>query len=93
MEEAFDNISPIEKKENSNIFDYLLEKLSKNKTYDEDTQNLLENLKNAQSDFETAIANYEFAKEPELIDYYIYKIKATQTRYQYLLKKVKERGL
>ncbi len=93
MEEAFNNISPIERKEDSNIFDYLLEKLSKSKPYDEDTQNLLENLKNAQNDFKTAVANYEFAEEPELIDYYTYKIKATQTRYQYLLKKAKERGL
>lgn len=93
MEEAFNNISPIERKEDSNIFDYLLEKLSKSKPYDEDTQNLLENLKNAQNDFKTAVANFEFAEEPELIDYYTYKIKATQTRYQYLLKKAKERGL
>lgn len=93
MEEAFNNISPIERKEDPNIFDYLLEKLSKSKPYDEDTQNLLENLKNAQNDFKTAVANYEFAEEPELIDYYTYKIKATQTRYQYLLKKAKERGL
>ena len=93
MEEAFNNISPIERKEDSNIFDYLLEKLSKSKPYDEDTQNLLENLKNAQNDFKTAVANFEFAEDPELIDYYTYKIKATQTRYQYLLKKAKERGL
>ena len=63
------------------------------KIFDEDTKYLIENLKNAQNDFETAINNYEFAEDPELIDYYIYKIKATQTRYQYLLKKVKERGL
>lgn len=93
MEEIFNNISSIEKKENSNIFNYLLDKISKSTSYDKDTKDLIDNLKNAQDDFETAITNYEFAEEPELIDYYTYKIKATQARYQYLLKKVKERGL
>ena len=50
-------------------------------------------MKIAQIEFETAINNYEFANEPELVDYYTYNIKATQTKYQYLLKKVKEKGL
>lgn len=63
------------------------------KVFDEDTKYLMENLRNAQSDFENAINNYDFAEDPELIDYYIYKIKASQARYQYLLKKVKEKGL
>ena len=54
---------------------------------------LIKNLKHAQNEFETAINNYEFAIDPELVDYYTYNIKATQTRYQYLLKKAKERGL
>ena len=72
---------------------YLLDRLSKSKPYDDDTQDLIKNLKNAQNDFETAVSNYEFADDPELVDYYTYKIKATQTRYQYLLKKAKERGL
>lgn len=93
MEEIFNDISSIDKKENSRIFNYLLDKISKSKPYDEDTKDLINNLKNAQDDFETAVTNYEFAEEPELIDYYTYKIKATQTRYQYLLKKAKERGL
>ena len=93
MEEVFNDLTTTERKENSNIFNYLLDKLSKSKPYDNDTQDLINNLKNAQYEFETAISNYEFDDAPELVDYYIYKIKATQTRYQYLLKKVKERGL
>lgn len=93
MEEIFNEISPIEKKNNTNIFNYILDKLSKAKETDNDTLDLIKNLKNAQSEFETAITNYEFAKDPELVDYYTYKIKATQTRYQYLLKKAKEKGL
>lgn len=93
MEEIFNNLPKIEKKESSNVFSHILDKLLKAKPYDDDTQDLINNLKNAQNDFETAVINYEFADEPELVDYYTYKIKATQTRYQYLLKKAKERGL
>lgn len=93
MEEIYEDISSMKKRETPNIFNYFLEKLSKPKLYDNDTQDLLNHLKNAQNDFETAVSNYEFAEDPELVDYYTYKIKATQTRYQYLLKKAKERGL
>jgi len=93
MEEIFNDLTKIEKKENLNIFQHFWDKLSKPKPYDDDTQDLINNLKSAQDDFETAVSNYEFAEDPELVDYYTYKIKATQTRYQYLLKKAKERGL
>lgn len=92
MEETFNNFTNIEKKDN-NFFDLILDKFSKSKTEDLETKELVKNLKNAQLEFESAINNYEFANEPELVDYYTYKIKATQTRYQYLLKKVKEKGL
>lgn len=40
-------------------------------------------------DLVTANNNYEFA-DGELIDYYLYQIKATQSKYNYLLKKAKE---
>jgi hypothetical protein len=92
MEETFNNLTPIEKKDNS-FLDYLLEKFSKPKSEDIETQELIKNLKLAQIEFETAINNYEFANDPELVDYHTYNIKATQTKYQYLLKKVKEKGL
>lgn len=93
MEETFNNLTHIEKKDN-NILDYLLEKFSKQKTNEDlETKELVKNLKLAQIEFETAVNNYEFANDPELVDYYTYNIKATQTKYQYLLKKVKEKGL
>lgn len=43
-------------------------------------------------DLENASKNFEFA-EGELIDYYLYQIKATQSKYDYLLKKAKKSGL
>ena len=43
-------------------------------------------------DLENANRNFEFA-EGELIDYYLYQIKASQSKYDYLLKKAKRAGL
>ena len=43
-------------------------------------------------DLITANNNYEFA-DGDLIDYYLYQIKATQSKYNYLLKKAKQSGL
>lgn len=40
-------------------------------------------------DLITANNNYEFA-DGDLIDYYLYQIKATQAKYNYLLKKAKQ---
>lgn len=40
-------------------------------------------------DLITANNNYEFA-DGDLIDYYLYQIKATQAKYNYLLRKAKE---
>ena len=40
-------------------------------------------------DLVTANNNYEFA-DGDLIDYYLYQIKATQAKYNYLLKKAKQ---
>ena len=43
-------------------------------------------------DLENANKNFEFA-EGELIDYYLYQIKAVQSKYNYLIKKAKKSGL
>ncbi len=43
-------------------------------------------------DLVSANQNFEFA-EGELIDYYLYQIKAVQSKYNYLLKKAKQTGL
>ena len=40
-------------------------------------------------DLITANNNYEFA-DGDLIDYYLYQIKATQYKYNYILKKAKQ---
>ena len=45
--------------------------------------------KHSNPDLINANNNYEFA-DGDLIDYYLYQIKATQSKYNYLLKKAKQ---
>lgn len=54
---------------------------------------LIEGIKNARTEWVTANMNYEYADAAEMIDYYAYKIKACEIRYEYLLKKAKEIGV
>ncbi len=44
------------------------------------------------NNLEVANRNYEYA-EGELIDYYLYKIKAEKAKYNYLLRKAKQNGI
>lgn len=53
---------------------------------------LMQSLIKAKMELELANRNYEFA-EAELIDYYAYQIKAHQSKIDYLLKKIKKKGL
>lgn len=54
---------------------------------------LLKSIRQARQDWLSAVSNFEQADDSDLIDYYIYKMKACQVRYNYLLKKAKEIGL
>ncbi len=56
-------------------------------------QDLLDKLNEAKKDLDTANTNFEHAQDTDLVDYYIYNIKAAETRYQYLLKKIKGKDL
>ncbi len=54
---------------------------------------LLECLKQAKSEWLAACSNYEFAEDQDEVDYYVYKIKACQIKYECYIKKAKQRGL
>lgn len=58
-----------------------------------ENEDLIENINDAKKEWLSARNNFEQAVESEIIDYYIYKIKAYQIRYEYLLKKAKEKGI
>jgi hypothetical protein len=73
------------------VWSYFMKKFSSKQ--DNKKVEFLDNLKKAQDELNVAVNNYEFADEPELVDYYTYNIKAAQTKYEYLLKKAKEQGM
>ncbi len=79
----------------------LLKKLSSWKSYftEEDmprvseSGSLLESLQQARQEWLRVAENFDQAENEDMIDYYIYRMKACQVRYNYLLKKAKEMGL
>lgn len=62
------------------------------KMSDEDRQ-LLKAVFEARDEWIEAGINFEYVYEEMLIDYYIYKLKACESRYAYFVKLAKERGL
>lgn len=46
----------------------------------------------AKKELEVANLNFEYAQD-DLIDYYTYQIKASRAKFDYLVKKAKEKGL
>lgn len=53
---------------------------------------LIKSIIKTKNDLENSNKNYEYA-EGELIDYYLYQIKANQSKLNYLLKKAKKYGI
>lgn len=64
----------------------------KDKSESEKKLELIISVINARKDLENATRNYEFA-EGNLIDYYLYEIKASQSKLDYLIKKAKKQGV
>lgn len=62
------------------------------KTEQEKEIELMVSIIKAKRELEVANLNFEYAQE-DLIDYYTYQIKATRAKFDYLVKKAKERGL
>ena len=63
--------------------EYLINKILKNKTDKELEEELIRIISETKRILEVARCNFEFA-EDELIDYYVYQIKAHQSRLDYL---------
>lgn len=71
---------------------YIKEKNFTSKKTKISNEDLIRSIINTREDLINANKNFEFA-EGELIDYYLYQIKATQSKYNYLLRKAKNSGL
>ena len=62
------------------------------KTEEEKEIELMLSILKTKQELEAANLNFEYAQE-DLIDYYTYQIKATRAKFDYLVKKAKEKGL
>lgn len=60
---------------------------------DNHKNDLIEDLHQTQHDLANAYSNLEYMTDPDLIDYYIYQVKAVQMRHKFLLAKVKQLNL
>lgn len=59
----------------------------------EETEDLIESIRDARKEWISENVNFEYAIEKDIIDYYTYRIKATQLKYEHLLKIAKKRGI
>ncbi len=74
-------------------YEYVREgKAIKEKTEDEKKSEFIMSILKTKNDLNNARNNYEFA-EDDLIDYFLYEIKANQAKLDYLLNKAKKSGL
>ena len=89
MTETFDTYENIENK-GIGVWSWIMKKINNSKR---EKNEITDILKKEQIDLDIAMNNYEFADEPALIDYHTYNIKAAQMKYEYLLRKAKEKGM
>ena len=75
-----------------NEFIYIKEELIQEKTEIEKEIELITNIIKTREDLKKANRNFEYAQE-ELVDYYIYQIKAMQAKLDYLIKLAKAKGI
>lgn len=62
------------------------------KTEEESNIELIKSIIKTKMDLDNANKNYEFV-EGELVDYYLYQIKANQSKLNYLIRKAKKNGI
>ena len=72
--------------------EYLLNKMIKGKTEKEREIELMQNIIETKEKLQNARKNFEYA-EDGTIDYYIYQIKANQSKLDYLIKLAKKKGV
>ena len=72
--------------------EYLLNKMIKGKTEKEREIELMQNIIETKEKLQNARKNFEYA-EDVMIDYYIYQIKANQSKLDYLIKLAKKKGV
>ncbi|MBR1802472.1 MAG: DUF2508 family protein [Clostridia bacterium] len=72
--------------------EYMKEQIIFDKSEEEKKIELLISVLKAKKELDIASKNFEYA-ENELIDYYVYQIKATKTKLDFLVALAKEKGI
>ncbi len=60
---------------------------------EKDKQKLIREIRRAQIDVETAEHFFQFVSDPELVDVAIYELEAKKSKYRYLLRMAKKKGI
>ena len=60
---------------------------------DKEKQKLIKEINRAQLDVRTAQLFFQYVSDPELVDVAIYELEAKKSRYRYLIKVAKEKGI
>lgn len=61
-------------------------------SHDDATRELLRELEEMRAELGAAYTRFDAATEPELVDACVYEINAAQSRYNYLIRAIKEAG-
>lgn len=72
--------------------EYLINEMVKEKSQSEKELELMKTIIETKEKLKIAISNYEYA-EDDMIDYYIYQIKANQAKLDFLIKNAKKMGM
>lgn len=72
---------------------FIKEKIIIQRSEEDEKKEILRNIINTRAALTNANRNFEFANTNELIDYYIFKIKAMQSQLDSLIKLAKEKGI
>jgi hypothetical protein len=84
------NEAMIDKRKQNNVLNFLPFQKEKEEKENKVYFDLIRSLYIAKKELAEAEKNFDLALDDDLIDYFTYKLKAAELRYQYLLKRAKE---
>ncbi len=64
--------------------------MKKDEAFERQMQELVEDIERTKGDLARAYNRFDYTVEPELVEACVYEISAIQSRYSYLMRKVKE---
>lgn len=70
-----------------------MSKLPQNAALTDEEQELIKTALEARDEWIETSRNFDYVHEEMLVDYYTYRMKASEVRYDYFIKLVKEKGL